>query len=60
MLAIIVHCCLLQELQKLRKKIKSTVEVQTHMKEKLQFIEVENEVLYKELQEIEAQVAQVS
>ena len=30
------------------------------MKEKLQFIEVENEVLYKELQEIEAQVAQVS
>ncbi|CAE1313668.1 Coiled-coil domain-containing protein 96 [Acanthosepion pharaonis] len=47
-----------EELQKLRKKIKSTVEVQTHMKEKLQFIEVENEVLYKELQEIEAQVAQ--
>ncbi|DAZ97261.1 TPA: hypothetical protein N0F65_009312 [Lagenidium giganteum] len=42
-----------EELHKLRKKTTSTVQVLTHIKEKLQFILAENQALKKELAELE-------
>ncbi len=48
-----------QELQKLRRKITNTVQVLTHLKEKLQFITGENQVEKVRLQEIEELVAKV-
>lgn len=50
----------LQELLKLRKKITSTVQVLTHLKEKLQFVQAENHVQNSRLKEVEAVAAQVS
>jgi hypothetical protein len=49
----------LQELLKLRKKITSTVQVLTHLKEKLQFVQGENQREKAILREVEAEVAQV-
>ena len=49
----------LQELLKLRKKITSTVQVLTHLKEKLQFVQGENQIQKGKLQEVEATVGQV-
>nr|XP_039259301.1 coiled-coil domain-containing protein 96-like [Styela clava] len=46
-----------EELMKLRKKITSTVQVLTHLKEKLQFVQGENQVSKQELAHIEAEVA---
>jgi hypothetical protein len=43
-----------EELLKLRKKTTSTVQVLTHLKEKLQFIQAENQVLKAELTGLEA------
>ena len=48
-----------QELLKLRKKITSTVQVLTHVKEKLQFVQAENQVQKGNLKDVEATVAQV-
>ena len=45
---------------KLRKKITSTVQVLTHVKEKLQFVQAENQVQKGNLKEVEATVAQVN
>lgn len=50
---------LLQELLKLRKKITSTVQVLTHLKEKLQYVQAENQVQKRNLREVEAEVGQV-
>ncbi|CAI9716854.1 Hypothetical predicted protein [Octopus vulgaris] len=47
-----------EELQKLKKKIKSTVEVLTHLKEKLQFMKLENKMLGEELNKVELAVVQ--
>ncbi|KAL2079462.1 hypothetical protein ACEWY4_025206 [Coilia grayii] len=47
-----------EELLKLRKKITGTVQVLTHVKEKLQFVQVENQTKRVQLAEVEAQVAQ--
>ncbi|XP_074647860.1 cilia- and flagella-associated protein 184-like isoform X2 [Tubulanus polymorphus] len=47
-----------EELLKLRKKITSTVQVLTHLKEKLQFVQGENQVLKGHLRDIEGNVAQ--
>ncbi|XP_072044509.1 cilia- and flagella-associated protein 184-like [Amphiura filiformis] len=47
-----------EELLKLRKKITSTVQVLTHVKEKLQFVQAENQVQKGNLKEVEATVAQ--
>ena len=41
-----------EELQKLRKKTTQTVQVLTHIKEKLQFVRAENEVLQSKLEEV--------
>ena len=49
-----------QELLKLRKKITSTVQVLTHLKEKLQFVQGENLIHKGKLLEVEATVGQVS
>jgi len=49
-----------QELQKLRRKITSTVQMLTHLKEKLQFVQVENQLEKSKLQEIEERAAKVS
>lgn len=49
-----------EELQKLRKKITNTVQVFTHLKEKLQFVQGENMLLKNKLKDVEAAVAQVS
>lgn len=49
----------LQELLKLRKKITSTVQVLTHLKEKLQYVQAENQVQKRNLREVEAEVGQV-
>ena len=49
----------LQELLKLRKKITSTVQVLTHLKEKLQFVQGENQREKAILREVEAEVGQV-
>nr|XP_015200518.1 PREDICTED: coiled-coil domain-containing protein 96 [Lepisosteus oculatus] len=46
-----------EELLKLRKKITSTVQVLTHVKEKLQFVQVENQAKKAQLTEVEALVA---
>merc|ERR1712159_324842 len=43
-----------EELHKLRKKNTSNVQVLTHIKEKLQFVQAENEVLRVELKELDA------
>jgi histone deacetylase 6 len=43
-----------EELLKLRKKTTSTVQVLTHLKEKLQFVQAENQVLKAELTGLEA------
>ena len=50
----------LQELLKLKKKITTTVEVLTHVKEKLQFVQAENQVTKAQLREVEEEVAKVS
>ena len=50
----------LQELTKLRAKITSTVQVLTHLKEKLQFVNGENLVEKQRLHEVEELVARVS
>ncbi|XP_041363600.1 coiled-coil domain-containing protein 96-like isoform X2 [Gigantopelta aegis] len=47
-----------EELLKLRKKITSTVQVLTHLKEKLQFVQGENHVQRGNLREVEALAAQ--
>ncbi|XP_050391625.2 coiled-coil domain-containing protein 96 isoform X2 [Patella vulgata] len=47
-----------EELLKLRKKITSTVQVLTHLKEKLQFVQAENQVQKKKLQDVESFVGQ--
>ncbi|ESO85024.1 hypothetical protein LOTGIDRAFT_168287 [Lottia gigantea] len=47
-----------EELLKLRKKITSTVQVLTHLKEKLQFVQAENQVQKKNLNDVEALVGQ--
>ncbi|KAJ3064318.1 Coiled-coil domain-containing protein 96 [Podochytrium sp. JEL0797] len=46
-----------EELLKLRKKITNIVQVLTHVKEKLQFVQAENGSLRKELKRLEANVA---
>ncbi|CAI9576941.1 unnamed protein product [Staurois parvus] len=46
-----------EELLKLRKKITNTVQVLTHLKEKLQFVQTENQEQKDRLMEIEALVA---
>ena len=48
-----------QELLKLRKKITTTVQVLTHLKEKLQFVQAENGEQRGRLRAVEAQAAQV-
>ena len=47
-----------EELLKLRKKTTSTVQVLTHLKEKLQFVQAENQVLKAELTGLEAELGQ--
>ncbi|XP_076459094.1 uncharacterized protein LOC143292562 [Babylonia areolata] len=47
-----------EELLKLRKKITSTVQVLTHLKEKLQFVQAENLIHKAKLQEVEGTVGQ--
>merc|ERR1712150_13373 len=47
-----------EELSKLRKKITSTVQVLTHLKEKLQFVQAENQVQKGTLRDVEADVGQ--
>ena len=44
----------------MRKKITSTVQVLTHLKEKLQFVYAENQVLKGHLYEVEVEAARVS
>eukprot|EP00878_Enallax_costatus_P032172 GHUV01035284.1.p1 GENE.GHUV01035284.1~~GHUV01035284.1.p1 ORF type:complete len:447 (+),score=170.33 GHUV01035284.1:36-1376(+) len=46
-----------EELIKLRKKTTITVQILTHMKEKLQFVEGENEDLQQQLQQLESELA---
>ncbi|XP_069123860.1 cilia- and flagella-associated protein 184-like [Argopecten irradians] len=46
-----------EELLKLRKKITSTVQVLTHLKEKLQFVQAENQVQKTTLREVESEAA---
>merc|ERR1719454_1011688 len=46
-----------EELHKLRKKTVITVQVITHMREKLQFIQQENQVLKTELQQLDQELA---
>ncbi|XP_038851661.1 coiled-coil domain-containing protein 96 [Salvelinus namaycush] len=46
-----------EELLKLRKKITSTVQVLTHVKEKLQFVQMENQAKRAQLAEVEVVVA---
>jgi len=48
-----------QELLKLRKKITTTVQVLTHLKEKLQFVQAENGDQRTKLRSVEALAAQV-
>lgn len=47
-----------EELLKLRKKITSTVQVLTHLKEKLQYVQAENQVQKRNLRDVEAEVGQ--
>lgn len=51
---------MLQELLKLRRKITSTVQVLTHLKEKLQFVQAENQVLKGKLRDVEEDAAKVN
>ncbi|KAK3607426.1 hypothetical protein CHS0354_035120 [Potamilus streckersoni] len=44
-----------EELLKLRKKITSTVQVLTHLKEKLQYVQRENQIQKERLREVEAE-----
>merc|ERR1711881_430914 len=46
-----------EELHKLRKKTVITVQVITHMREKLQFIQQENQVLKSELAQLDQELA---
>ena len=46
-----------EELLKLRKKTTTTVQVLTHLKEKLQFVQAENQLLKVELAEMEAELS---
>lgn len=46
-----------EELLKLRKKTTTTVQVLTHLKEKLQFVQAENQLLKVELAELEAELS---
>eukprot|EP00854_Cymbomonas_tetramitiformis_P006841 gene6841-8171_t len=46
-----------EELLKLRKKTTTTVQVLTHLKEKLQFVQKENEVLQQALEALEVELA---
>jgi len=46
-----------EELLKLRKKTTTTVQVLTHLKEKLQFVQAENQLLKVELAELEADLS---
>ncbi|XP_072890257.1 cilia- and flagella-associated protein 184 isoform X1 [Hemitrygon akajei] len=48
----------IEEVTKLKKKIAATIEVLTHTKEKLEYVEKENEKRKTELREVEATVAQ--
>ncbi|XP_062918868.1 coiled-coil domain-containing protein 96 [Mobula hypostoma] len=48
----------IEEVTKLKKKIAATIEVLTHTKEKLEYVEKENEKKKTELREVEATVAQ--
>ena len=50
----------MQELTKLRSKITNTVQVLTHLKEKLQFVNGENLVEKQRLHDVEELVAKVS
>lgn len=50
----------MQELLKLRRKITSTVQVLTHLKEKLQFVQNANQTEKAELREVEEFVGRVS
>jgi len=45
-----------EELLKLRKKTTTTVQVLTHLKEKLQFVQAENQVLKHELSDLEVEL----
>merc|ERR1712070_749746 len=45
-----------EELHKFRKKTTTTVQVLTHIKEKLQFVQAENQVLQKELETLDDQM----
>lgn len=56
----IIYVYISQELLKLRKKITSTVQVLTHLKEKLQFVQAENHVQQGVLHEVEETAAKVS
>ncbi|XP_052791281.1 coiled-coil domain-containing protein 96-like [Mya arenaria] len=47
-----------EELLKLRKKITSTVQVLTHLKEKLQYVQAENQIQKRNLREVESEVGQ--
>jgi len=46
-----------EELLKLRKKTTTTVQVLTHLKEKLQFVQAENQLLKVELAQLEAELS---
>ena len=48
-----IYSFVFQELLKLRKKITSTVQVLTHLKEKLQFVQAENQIQKRKLQSVE-------
>merc|ERR1712024_5977 len=45
-----------EELQKFRKKMTKTVQVLTHVKEKLHFVKGENEIYSKELSQLDAEL----
>lgn len=45
-----------EELLKLRKKTTTTVQVLTHLKEKLQFVQAENQVLKRDLADLEVEL----
>merc|ERR1711959_624771 len=47
-----------EELHKLRKKTTTTVQVLTHIKEKLQFVQLENQSLKRELADLDTKLTQ--
>ena len=49
-----------QEILKLRKKINTNVQVLTHLKEKLQFVQADNHQLRAVLKEVEEKAAKVN